>query len=98
MKDSQNVTIAILCVSAAVLGALLAFTTNTGRTYADVSAGAGDYVMFTAEITDSSDLLYIIDRTTRRMNAYQFKALENTINLVDQVDLAKAFRSPGKRR
>ena len=96
MKDSQNITIALLCVSAAVLGTMVAWTYHAEEAQAaGVSASAGEYIMFTGEVTATTDMLYIIDLTKKRMNAYVFEPMANVIELKDQVDLGKAFRQAG---
>jgi len=96
MNDPKNITIGLLCVSAAVLAALVVtMYTSEPAQAAGVSASAGEYVMFTGEVTATTDMLYIIDLTKKQMNAYHFDPMENTIKLQDQVDLAKSFRAPG---
>ena len=99
MNDPRNITITLLCVSAAVLAALVVtMHTSEPAQAAGISASAGEYIMFTGEITATTDMLYVIDLTKKRMNAYHFDPMENTIKLQDQVDLAKAFRAPGAGR
>ncbi len=98
MKDTQNITIALLCVSAAVLATVLAFTYDADRASgAGVAAAAGEYVMFTGEVSSSIDMLYVIDLTKRRMNAYHWNTRTNVIDLKDRVDLGQAFRAPEKK-
>ena len=93
MKDTQNVTIALLCVAATILGTMVVLTYNSSNAQgAGIAAAAGEYIMFTGEVTGSTDLLYVIDLTKRRMNAYHFDPMANVIELKDQVDLGKAFR------
>ena len=96
MKNNQNATIAVLSVSATILAVVVALTCNTGTGYADASVAAGDYIMFTGEVSGSNDLLYVIDRTTFTMNAYEFKPAGNVLRIVDQINLAKEFRPPAR--
>jgi len=58
-----------------------------------VAAAAGEYIMFTGELTASTDLLYVIDLQKQRMNAYHFQPMDNTILLQDKADLGQAFRT-----
>ena len=95
MKDTQNVTIALLCVSAAILVTVAAFTYNADQARASGAASAaGEYIMFTGEFTDSTDLLYVIDLTKQRMIAYRFDPIKNTILIQGNVDLGQTFRPP----
>jgi len=96
MKDKQNIAIALLCVSGTVLAALVGLTYDAAPARADVSASAGEYIMFTGQVSNNVDLLYVIDLSKRRMNAYEYSLKDNNIVLKDQVDLGQAFRAPGK--
>ena len=96
MNDSRNIVLALLCVSAAVLGTLVAVTWNDRAEATGVAAAGGEYIMFTGEVSASIDMLYVVDLTKRRMNAYHWDTRENVLSLKDQADLAKAFREPGK--
>ena len=96
MKSNQNATIAILSISATILAVVVALTCNTNTGYADASASAGDYIMFTGEVSGSNDLLYVIDRTTFTMNAYEFKPADNALRIVDQISLVKEFLPPAR--
>ena len=93
MNDTKNITIALLCVSAAILLTLAIIVNTDERAEAKgVSATAGEYVMFTGQVTGSTDMLYVVDLTKKRMNAYHFDPMQNVISMKDQVDLGKAFR------
>ena len=93
MNDTKNITIALLCVSAAIL-MTLAVIVQTDQTAqaVGVSASGGEYIMFTGQVTSSTDMLYVVDVTRKRMNAYHFDTGKNVITIKDQVDLGKAFR------
>ena len=93
MNNRTQLAIAALCVIAAVLAAVLVFTWDADRSYADVSAADGDYIMFTGAAPGSADMLYVIDRGTQRMNAYQYQSQSNTITPVEQINLSTAFRN-----
>ena len=95
MKDTQNVTIALLCVSAAILVTVAAFTYNADQARAGgVASAAGEYIMFTGALSNATDLLYVIDLTKQRMIAYRFDPMKNTIQIQGRVDLGQTFRPP----
>ena len=96
MNETRNITIAVLSISAVILAVVLAFAWNTDRSYADASVAAGDYVMFTGQVTAANDLLYVIDRTTFTVNTYEFNSGDGTLRLLDQVDLGKEFGKTGR--
>ncbi len=93
MNDTKNITIGLLCVSAAIL-VTLAVIIQTGEPAGavGVSATGGEYIMFTGQVTSSTDMLYVVDLTKKKLNAYHFDTKKNAIMLKDQVDLGKAFR------
>ena len=91
MNDRHKLAIAVLCVTAAVLAALIGLSW-TGRAAAGESGRAGHYIMFTGTAPGSTDLLYVIDRNSGNMNIYQYKLPGNTLSPVDQLSLRKAFR------
>jgi len=93
MKQTRNIAITVFSITATILAVLLVLGSNTDRGYADVSTWAGDYIMFTGQVTGSNDLLYVIDRTTHTLNTYEFKPADNLLRLVDRVNLAKEFRA-----
>ena len=98
MNDSKNITIGLLCVSAAILTTVLILGGGRQAHGTGVGATGGEYIMFTGEVTGSTDMLYVVDLTVKKMNAYHFNPMQNVIEMKDQVDLAKVFReaNPGK--
>ncbi len=91
MKDNRNVTIALLCISAVVLTAALAYVYNTDTSvaYADTPTRGGNYIMLSGAISSSIDMLYIIDVSTTKMNTYLLDIKGNALVLKDQIDLKK---------
>ncbi len=67
------------------------------RTEAGESVAVGDYIVFTGAAPGGTDVLYVIDRGTKNMNAYSFTGGVGgkTIEIVEQIDLAKVFRQVG---
>ncbi len=92
MKDTQTVTIILLCVSGAILLALLVLTASSRPAAATgIGAPAGEYIMFTGRAGGSTEMLYIIDLTRRRLNGYYYDGREQVLDLKHWVDLKKAF-------
>ena len=93
--NSQNVTIAMLLVTAAILTAVLIGTfAGTGQVArAEVSVSAGDYTMTTGVMSGSNvRLLYVINMDMQKLNVYRVDYKTGAIAIKDQVDLARAFR------
>jgi len=97
MNKSQNLTIALLLLSAAILSVMLFSTfvgTSSSPAWADsASTAMGDYVVCTAHWSSSTDLLYIIDRRVQRLNVYYIDTNQNRIVRRDSVDLKRIFSS-----
>ncbi len=93
MQNSQNLTIGLLVVTAIILGAMLltSYMDSQNTAYADTPIKGGDYLVGTGAWNDKHDLLYVIDIGTRRMVAYSLTVNKDRIQLVDAVDLEKAF-------
>lgn len=93
MKDSKDITILLLTITAVILGAMLISSLNLQNTaYAgNTSVRQGDYIMHINRISDSTDLLLITDIATRRMNVYEPNLSSRSIDLLDQVNLERAF-------
>jgi len=93
MKNSKNTTIAVLCVTAALLGsAVLYVHYNLPETQAASSQSvAGDYLMVTGAVSGSMDMLYVTDTVTQKMNAYQVDLRNRSIALAPKstVDIKK---------
>lgn len=95
MKDTQNITIALLAVTAAILTAMLVggyFSTGS-TAQADTPARTGQYIAVMGSWGESSDLLYLTDVVTGQMNVYTID--KNTKSLEPAqppVDLNKLFR------
>jgi len=98
MKDTKNLTIAILGITALVLLALLIGTkieqpaqAGTGYSYK-----TSDWIMVTGQATRNTDLLYLINVGARKMKVYvPNKATGNQppkIDVHDTLDLNKVFQ------
>ena len=91
MKDTQNITIVLLLVTAAILSAVLLSVYTTKPAYGDASVRQGDYIMVAGSLRTSKDLVYILDIAARRLNVYYADTNNNTIELINNVDLERAF-------
>lgn len=88
--NTKNLTIAILCVSAAIMGAMLVVLHSTPAAMADQVRG-GDYIMVTARFTDSQEALYIVDTAQQKVNVYNFDMVRNNLQLRDSLPLGRVF-------
>jgi hypothetical protein len=88
--NTKNLTIAILCVCAAILGAMLMVLHTTPAAQASEVRG-GDYIMVTGHFTDVQEALYIVDTAQQKLNVYNFDMVHNAIQLRDSLPLARIF-------
>lgn len=91
--DTKNVTIALLTITAVMLGLLVMGTVRENQAYAASPAAAGRYIMITSQFSQYTDLLYIIDVLDQNINVYAYNQQTRRLEPVDQVDLRKAFRT-----
>lgn len=96
MNDRKNLTIGLLCVSATLLAAAWIFLHHTdGAVAATAQSRGGDYIAATASITSNTDLVYVIDLSAQRMNAYAAPKDNKRDNIVRvdamSVDLRRLF-------
>jgi hypothetical protein len=94
MRESQNITIALLLVTAAVLGGLLftGYMANDDAAYAAASVKGGDYIMGTAPKSDTLDFVYVVDISARQMILYEANINNWSIDMVARVDLDRVFQ------
>jgi len=92
MTDNKNLTIMVLCVSAAVLATALVVTSVSDRALADASTRGGDYIWVAGEYSAQRDLIYVVDLAAQKMNTYRVTPKLDALQLRDQVDLKKQFQ------
>ena len=94
MTDPRNATVALLLASAVILSILLAgaFRDSGSAAYADTSVKYGNYVMVPGARSATTDLLYVVDTSAKRLNVYETNINTNALDLVDSIDLERAFR------
>ena len=94
MKDTQNILIVLLVVTAAVIATMLALTLSSRPAYADSSVRAGDYIMLVGAFNKTKDLLYVINVPSQQLNVYEINPQNGMMNRVDMVNLEKLFKGP----
>ncbi|HUS91818.1 MAG TPA: hypothetical protein VM695_08210 [Phycisphaerae bacterium] len=92
MKQTNNITLVLLTMSAVVLTALLV----AGWLYNEPAEAAGpakggDFVMCAGAFNQESDFIYVLDIANNKLNIYYANINTNALALGDTVDLAKAF-------
>ena len=93
MKNTQNVTIVLLIVTASVLTTLLlASYLYTQPAYGAIgSVKGGDYILSSGSYNAETDFIYIIDIASNKLNIYFPNINTNALTLGDSVDLARSF-------
>lgn len=96
MHDKTNITIAMLIVSAAILGGMMLAGTLTAPATAATPIRGGDYIMVTGSYLGAIDILYVLDIAAGKMNAYVTHPVEPfSLTLKDQINLKQAFVQAG---
>jgi len=92
MKDTQNITIVMLMLTAAVLTTLLvAGALYTEPTYATSYDRGGDYIMVTGNY-ESQDFVYVLDVAAAKLNLYYTDINTNQVKLGVSTDLNAVFK------
>ena len=99
--DTRNLTIAVLTLTAAILfvGLVLVNAFPSSAMAYGQSDRAGDYVVATGQLQDSTELLYVTDAAIGRLNVYLLDiSNQHQLRLVDTFDLAARLRGPQPKR
>ncbi len=101
--NSKDFAIGILSVTAVVL--LTAFVLVQAFSPATVLAGAapaagaaGQYIVTVGQLDDISELVYVLDTASQRMNVYGLNPQTNALEIVEQLDVRPAAARPALRR
>ena len=70
MKDTQNVTIMLLGITAVVLGAMVVSAFRAEPAYAESAGRASRYIVAPGAWSNDRDVFYVIDLASRRLNLY----------------------------
>ncbi|MFP4140537.1 MAG: hypothetical protein ACOCVI_02070 [Planctomycetota bacterium] len=92
MKNTQNVTILLLTISAILLGALLVGLNHTDRAQGAMAQRRNEYIQVTGQYNSSTELLYVVDLTQQKMNVYFADEKKKATTLLTQLDLKRAFQ------
>ena len=92
--NKYNASILVLCISAAVLAALVigSYVTQPAQA-SSASIKGGEYILGTASMKDSVDMITVIDTNMQRMMIYvpDKTGSPSRIDVGDSVDLRRAF-------
>ncbi len=92
MKNTQNIAIITLCVTAAILGGLvIGMSPDNANASQCPSTSAGSLIMLPYQLDKNVDLLIVIDLTSRRMNAYRVNQQAGGVEIFATTDLERAF-------
>ncbi|HUT57865.1 MAG TPA: hypothetical protein VNA25_08450 [Phycisphaerae bacterium] len=92
MKNTQNITLILLSITAAVLVAMLFGALNDREAYAgDAAASKGDYVMVPMMWSKNLDLLVVSDVSTRKIIVYAYNQNTKSMDIADTVDMSRVF-------
>lgn len=94
MKSTQNLTIVLLLVTAAILtGLLVGSYVYTGQSAQATSAGVkdGNYIMVSGMYNADSDFVYVLDIEKQKLGIYFLNVNTNAMTLGDTIDLGKTF-------
>ncbi len=89
MRNPTNMTIAVLCVSAAILiGVLVGLKPASAVTS---ESRAGDYIMINCQQMGTWGIVYVIDKSAQRLNGYTLEKNRRRIDLVVSQSLDQLF-------
>lgn len=100
MKNTQEITIMLLVVTASVLTTLLVASyvyTEPAQGATAATRGCGDYMIATGSFNQETDFVYVLDIASAKLNVYYPNLNNNTLELGDAVDLAKSFGPVARR-
>ena len=90
--SAKDFAIGVLSVTAVVLLATLlminAFVPRQACA-APPAAGAGNFVVGTSQLEETSELLYILNSEQRLMNVYGFNVGTGQVDLIQQIDIER---------
>jgi hypothetical protein len=91
MRDTQNVTIAALLVTGAILTVLLIGIHSDKAAHADASVKGAGYIMVAGQVSSDMDYVYVIDIAARMLNVYGYDPGTDAIEMGEPVDLTRLF-------
>jgi hypothetical protein len=94
MKSKENTFITMLLITATILGVLVvgSWQSHSAEATTIDRTMSGDYIMATADISDSMSLLYVIDIPKQRLLVYAADPQGTRVQVVDnRIDLDRIF-------
>jgi hypothetical protein len=94
MNRNENILIVLLATVAVVLGAMLFVSYTEKQAYADASARSAnsDYIITTAAMTDTLDLVYVFHVPSQKLMVYVPNAAKDTLEPASNaIDLKRIF-------
>jgi hypothetical protein len=94
MKNTQNITIVLLAVSATILAGLWVGTIGLDRSAqaGNTAISGGDYIMVPYTWSDQLDLMVVVDVAGRKMNVYFPNKTTKALDPIQPtVDLERTF-------
>lgn len=92
MRETKNLTIGVLTITAAVLLVGVLLTTsgsqNQAMAFGQIDRG-GDYIMVTGQFTQNHELIYITDAAAQRLNVYSYSPTRRHIIIWESLDLTR---------
>jgi len=93
--NTKDLAIGILSVTAVILFSALIIVQNVAPpaalAYGETSS-SGDFIVTTAQLDDTAELVFILEAAQQKMNVYGFNVPAGQIELVQQIDLAPLQR------
>jgi hypothetical protein len=93
--NNKDLAIGVLSVTAVILLAAIIIVQNVAPREAAAfgqSYQSGDFLVSTAQLDDTAELVVIVDAAQQKMNVYGLNVQASQIELVQQVDLAPLQR------
>ena len=94
MQKTQNITIVMLLMTAAILSSLLiAGWLYTEPAYASGVSRSGDYIMTSGQYDADTDFIYVLDMANAKLNVYYPDINTNQLKIGVTVDVGAVFRA-----
>lgn len=94
--NHKDLAIGVLSVTAVILFSAFIITQHFAPQQAMAygqNERAGDFLISTAQLDDTAELLIVVEAALQRMNVYGFNVPAGQIELIQQVDLAAIQRA-----
>lgn len=93
MKNTQNIAIVMLMITAAILTGLLVgvYCSTSQEAQAFGSMRGGDYIVCNSPYVEARDIVYVIDVSARKLVCYGADEKTGSFDLLAKTDLDRAF-------